>query len=39
MKPSNRDIIEADPVRVPKVNLDYIPLPNIVEILRSEKSI
>ena len=34
LKPSTRDIIEAGPVRVPQVNLDYMPFPDIREIMK-----
>jgi hypothetical protein len=35
LKPSTREIIMAGPARPPEVNLDYMPFPNIIEIVRN----
>jgi len=34
LKPSTRDIIEAGPVRVPKIDFSYPPLPNLFKLIQ-----
>jgi hypothetical protein len=38
LRPSNRELIDAGPARVPETNLDYAPFPDIIRIIGQSSS-